>query len=249
MLALAFALALPCAAPPADLVVTKEKHADAVKMPGMEQPAKDTREVMWIGADRLRVEEGDQVTLVRADLKKMYLLDTKAKTYSAIDLPLDMKKYMPAEMAPMLEHMASQVKVTVTPTGETREIQGWTATRFTMTMAMPMGSTTQEMWATKDVAGDLTGWRDMYAAMMARNPFAGSMAAEMKKVEGLVVLSETTQTMMGSSSKSREAVLSVEEQEAPAGHYDLPQGYTEKAFDPMAGMPMGGPGKRAPRGG
>ena len=84
----------------ADLVITKSKHADAVKMPGHEQPATDTAEVTWFGKDRMRNEDGDHVTIVRADQKKMYLLDVKAKTVSTIDLPLDMKKYMPPEMAP-----------------------------------------------------------------------------------------------------------------------------------------------------
>src|SRR5262245_25290562 len=114
------ALALAAAAShpaPADLVVTKEKHSDALKMPGHEQPAQDTREVSWIGKDRLRVEEGSKVTLVRADLKKLYLIDTQAKTYSAVDLPFDMKKYVPPEMAGMLDQMMPKATVTVAPTG------------------------------------------------------------------------------------------------------------------------------------
>jgi hypothetical protein len=239
-LALLAALLLALPAFGQDLVVTKDKHSDAMKLPGHEQPAQDTREVTWVGTDRMRVEEGDQITLVRADLKKLYMLDTKTKSYTALDLPLDMKKYMPPEMAPMITQMASQAKATLTPTTETKEIQGWTATRTTLSMTMPMGGAmTEELWVVKDVGVDLGSWRTMASEMMALNPFAGGMAAEMKKLDGFPVLVERTQKMMGTEMKERETVISIEKKTAPEGWYDLPAGYTEKPFDPMEGM--GGP--------
>ena len=232
-----------------DTVITKAKHSDAA----MGQPAKDTTEVQWIGKDHMRVEEGTSVTIVRADLKKMYMLDTAAKTVTTVDLPFDMKKYMPAEMAPMMEHMAAQTRVTVTPSTETQMVKDWNATKYTMSMTMPMGgSMTQVMWVTKDIGTDRAGWQDMLAAQVASNPFASGMAAEMKKIDGIAVQVERTMVMMGSESKSTENVLTVETKDAPAGHYDVPAGYTEKPFDPMSGMMGGPPGRgagRPPRGG
>ncbi len=248
-LAVAAALAGPAFA--TDTVITAAKHSDAMSMPGQEQPAKDSTQVTWIGQGHMRVEDGESVTIVRADLKKMYILDAHAKTYSSIDLPLDMKKYMPAEMAPMMEQMMGQMKATVTPTTETKKIKDWNATRYTMTMSMPMGgSMTQEIWATKDVALDPAAL-EMRMAVVSATPMVGaSMALEMKKVEGLPVLVERTTVMMGKESKAREEVTSIEQKEAPAGHYDPPADYTEKPFDPMseAGGRMGGR-SRGPRGG
>lgn len=249
ILSLAFLAALSSPAWSGDTVITKAKHSDAF----MGQPAKDTTEMLWIGADHMRTEEGTSVTIVRADLKKMYMLDTAAKTVTTIDLPFDMKKYMPAEMAPMMEQMAAQQKATVTPSTETQTIKEWNATKYTLTMTMGMGgSMTQVMWVTKDIGTDRTGWQEMLSAQVASNPFASGMAAEMKKIDGMAVQVERTMSMMGSESKSTENVLSVEVKEAPAGHYDVPEGYTEKPFDPMAGMMGGGPhgrGGRPPRGG
>jgi len=225
-----------------DMVVTKKKHSDAVQGGPQSQPAKDTTEVQWIGADRVRIDEGDDITIVRLDLKKLYMIDAKAKTYTAVDLPFDMKKYMPAEYAPMMEQMTSQMKVTVTPTTETKKIKDWDATRFTMSMSMPMGGgMTQELWVVKGLGTDHAGWREAYSAMMASNPFAGGMAAEMKKLEGMPVLIERTMNM-GGESKSREEIVSIEDKEPAAGFYDLPTGLTEKPFDPMSEMQMGGPG-------
>jgi hypothetical protein len=230
----------------ADLVITKAKHSDAVKMGGQEQPATDTTEITWMAKDRMRNEEGDRVTIVRADLKKMYLLDTKAKTVSTIDLPFDMKKYMPPDMAPMVEQMMGQMKVTVTPTTETKKIKEWNAVKYTMTTTLPMGGAlTQEIWATKDVELDRAAFQELSGAMMSTGMGGAAMAAEHKKIEGLPVLTERTQTMMGMSFKSREEITSIEKKDAPEGLYEVPKGYTEKPFDPMSEENMGGRGPGA----
>lgn len=227
----------------ADLVITKSKHSDAMKLPGSEQPATDTTEVTWFGKDRMRSEEGTRVTIVRADLNKLYMLDTKAKTVSTIDLPFDMKKYVPAEMAPMVEQMMGQIKVTVTPTDETRKIKDWNATKYTMSMTLPMGGKmTQDLWATKEIEFDRPAFSQLSAAMMSTGPGGASMAAEHKKIEGFVVLTEGTQMVMGQSTKTSEAVTLVETKEAPEGWYDIPKDYTVKPFDLLAGA-MGGPGR------
>lgn len=233
-----------------DYVVTREKHTDAGTMMGQAQPAQDTREVTWIGTDRMRVEEGNKVTIVRADLKKMYMLDVDAKTCSTLDLPLDIKKFVPADMAPMMEQMMSQMKVTVTPTAETKPIGEWNTTRYTLALTMPMGPTsTQEMWVTKDFGIDPSVWHDMYGALLSASPVGPSMAAEMKKVDGIPVLVERTQKVMGSELKSTERVISVEQKEAPADLYEPPKDYTAKPFDPMAEMMKGAPGGRGRKGG
>jgi hypothetical protein len=239
----AAALAALCSTPSlaGDLVVTKSVHSDAVKMMGHEEPAKDTTEVTWIGTDRIRIEEGDSVTIVRADLKKLFMLDTKAKTVTTIDLPFDIKKYVPAEYAGMMEQMMSQTKVTVTPTEETKKIKDWNATKHVMTTSMPMGgSVKQDVWLTKEVQVDAAAFAEMYSATMSLGMGGTAIASEYKKLDGFAVLTETTTSMMGQTSKSREEVTSVETKDAPEGHYDVPKDFTEKAFDPMAGHGMGG---------
>ena len=101
------------------------------------------------------------------------------------------------------------------------------------------GTTRQEIWVTKDIGAD-RDWREMYTAMMSTNPLAMGAATEMKKIDGFPVLVETTRKLGPAEIKSREAVTAVEEKEPVAGFYDVPAGFTEKPFDPMAGiMPTG----------
>ena len=245
LLPLALAAVLSAPALAGDLVITKEKHTDRATVMGQEQPAKDSREITWIGQDRMRVEEGDKVTIVRLDLKKMYVLDTKAKTSSTLDLPVDLSKYMPADMKPMMDQIFGQMQFTVTPTTETKKVKDWETTKYTMTMTMPMGgSIDQEMWVAKDVGGKREGWHELHAALLSASPVRAGMAEEMKKVDGLPVHVERTLKMMGSETKSRESVVSVEEKDAPEGHYDLPKDFKDTPYDPMAEIQMGPPGGR-----
>ena len=59
--ALAAALSAPALC--GDTVITKTKHTDAGKVAGREQPAQDSTETTWFAKDRMRIEEGDTVTL------------------------------------------------------------------------------------------------------------------------------------------------------------------------------------------
>jgi hypothetical protein len=243
--ALIVALASPALC--ADLVITQTKHTDASKSPGgRDQPAKDVTSTIWLGKDRMRIEDGEQTIIVRADQKKLYMLDAKAKTASVIDLPFDMKKYVPPEAAPMFESMMAGMKATLTPTTETKKIGEWNATKYTLTYTRPMGpagdmSTTEEIWATKDVAVDRAAWNEMSSSMWS---FVGgpAMAEEMKKIEGLPILVERTQTMMGSTTKSKDTVTSVASKDAPEGAYEVPKDFTQKPFNPMEDMKGGGMG-------
>lgn len=220
----------------ADYVVTKSKHADPVKMRGVDQPAKDSTEVTWIGKDRMRTEEGDSITIVRNDLKKLYLIDSKEKTYKVIDLPVDMKKYLHPDLVPDLEKRLEQIKITVVATTETKKVKEWNATKYTMTMTMPVpkgASFTQDIWVTKDVAIDVHAWNDMSASIMCASPVGGAMAAELKKLDGVPVLVERAQSMYGKEFKGKDEVTLIEQKEPAAGLYDVPKDYTEQPFQPM----------------
>ena len=244
----------------ADWVVTKAKHKDAVHLGPADKPAEDTTEISWLGKDRMRCEEGDRVVLVRPDLKKMYMLDMKAKTVSTIDLPLDMKKYLPASMRPKLGAMLERAKAALTPTTETKKIKDWNATKYTMAVTTVMGiEFTHEIWATKDVQLDLAAFHELSAAMMSLVIGGSSMAAEYKKVEGLPVLVSRTQTMAtGETIKTREEVTLVESKDAQEGWYDVPKDFTEIPYDALAdgpslrgsrsGQPAGPPPADKPKG-
>lgn len=233
---LASLVALSAPAFCADLVVTKSKHTDAFSQMGNEVPARDVTEVSWLGKGRMRSDEGDRVTIVRTDLKKLYILDTKAKTYSALDLPVDLEKLMGEEMAPMMKSMFADMKVTVTPSTDTKKIKDWNVTRYTVSMTMSMGTVTKEIWTTKDVEFDKADFHQTMTAVMSVIPGGAEMGGAFEKIEGFPISGESTQTMMGSTIKAKEEVVSIEKKEPAEGWYDVPKDFTEKPFDFMADM-------------
>src|SRR5262245_49025825 len=216
LIGLALVAALTGPALASDLFIQKEKHTDAVPLGDQTRPARDSALTLWIGQDRMRSEEGNKVTIVRMDLKKMFILDTDAKTVSTVDLPLDLIKYAPPEAAPVIAQMASMTKATLTPTSETKKIKNWNATRYTLSVepssarsegvaadgtqtqsaSMVKGST-QDIWVTKDVGAGHAGWQEMYASAMATNTYSAAIANEMRKLDGLPVLVESSR-MFGS---------------------------------------------------
>jgi len=240
-------LAAPWSPVRPDLVLTTDKHADAAVRMGQETPARDTRQITWVGKDRMRVEEGTRVTIVRSDLKRLYILDTAARTSTTIELPFELSRYVPAEMHSMLGQMMDRVKVSVSKTDQTRKVGEWDTSAYFVTMNMPMGTMTSTVWVTQDVSLEGCGLRELSAEILAATPLGASIAAEMKKIEGLPVLTERVEEVMGARAVSRDTVISVEQREPTPGLYDVPEGYTEKPYEPFAAMSGPGPHDPAPQ--
>ena len=218
----------------ADLKVVKDTHRDAFTIMGQSQPADDHEQTSWIGKDRMMMDQGKSGTIVRLDTMKLYILNHVAKTYNVLDLPINLEEMLPPEMQPMLQMMQFEVKVE--PTDEYKEIGEWNARRFNVVMSTQMMTITSAMWVS-DVDGyDPTTFNTMYVHLNSLQPGMADAAAEMKKLNGLVVAQEGVMAMMGTEVKNAELATSIEELDAPAGTYDPPADYTEEPFDFMKSM-------------
>ncbi len=228
----ALGLALPAHA---DFKVVQKNHTDAVKMMGHEQPARDIVSTTWIGDRMMRMDEGDSSFIVRLDRKKLYLVDHAEKKVTEVEIPIDISRYLPPQMQQMMAGMM-KMSATVTPTDETRKVGRWTARKYLITISSPMMSTKQVAWAAKDLGFDVSTYAAMAREIMKLQPGMEEVVKELSKVEGMVVLQESTTTVMGSSVKSRQEVVSVETSGPPPGGYEPPSDYTREPFDPMKMM-------------
>lgn len=238
----------------ADHLITRKVHVDGYGAGDKAVPGSDSTLPIWIGKDRLRLESNEGTVIVRLDQSKVYMLDAKAKTATVIDLPFDIVKYLPPEAAAMADQIKAMSKMTatVTPSDETKKVGEWNTRKYTVSIKAAQGPATEEtMWVTKDIAGiDVAACRDMLGKVFAIQPGGEAIAEEMKKIDGLAVLTERTRSRGGASVKSSEQVVSVETKDAPAGTYDVPADYTTKPFDLMSmGGGMGGGRPRASMGG
>ncbi len=222
----------------ADLKIVKVTHRDGFTMMGQSQPAQDETQTTWIGDDRMIMEQGDSATIIRLDTNKLIVVDHKEKSFSVLDLPIDLDSLMPAGMADQIKGMMT-FEVTVTPTGESKAIGEWRAQRYEMKMTSKMMTIESILWASKHPAFDQEAYFKMAQHMSSLQPGMANIAKEMHKVEGLVVEQEgvMTMTMMGDVSvKTSEKTSSIEKLDPPAGTYDPPADYAEKAFDFMGQM-------------
>lgn len=222
----------------ADLKVVKMAHTDGFSAMGRETPPSDTEQVTWIGTDRMRMDQGQQSTIIRLDLQKLFILNHDKKTFHTLDLPVDLKQILPPGMADQMLAMMT-FDVTVTPSDETKMIGEWKARRYDVSMVSKMATANMTMWATKDTSLDQEAFNKMYEHLNSMNPGMQDMAQQMRKIEGLVIEQETvtTMNMMGDVTiKRSEKTSSIEKLSPPDGAYDPPVDYTEQPFDFMESM-------------
>ncbi len=220
----------------ADFYIKKIKHTDAVTIMGQTQPAKDEEGATWMAEDKMREDEGtSKTTIIRFDLKKIFVIDHEKKEYSEIDLPIDLEKALPPEAKQMMQMM--QVTPKVTATDETQKIKEWNCKKYLVEIAISMMGMNMpmkmEMWVTKDLGIDLKLYEKFYYELISLQPMFKGFTEEFKKIEGYPVLTLFSMSMMGSETKYREEVVSAEKKDAPAGTYDQPQGYSKTAYNPF----------------
>jgi hypothetical protein len=218
----------------ADIKVVKQTHQDGFTIMGQTQPPEDREQTTWIGTEKMYMDQGDNATIVRVDLMKLYVIDHATKTYHVLDLPVDLSSLVPPEMQPMLAMM--QFQVTVTPTEEHKQVGEWETRRYDMEMTSQMFSMKTTMWVTQVAGYDPKAFNSMYVHLNSLQPGMADAVKEMSKIDGLVVEQKGVMTMMGNEVGTSEKTVSIDNIAAPAGTYDPPAGYTEQPFDFMARM-------------
>jgi hypothetical protein len=232
---IAFVLAFSPSIALADHLIKGKKHTDAFSMMGQSQPEKDEDMTTWLGKDKMRQDIGDLTTLIRQDKNKMYIINHSDKTYSEMNLPFDLGEILPPQAKQMMDAM--EISSSITDSGETKTINDWNCKKYIveisvsmMGMAMPIK---MDMWTSKDLGVDLQQFKELYTKTLEANPMLKDFIQDFEKLDGYPVLTEFSMDMMGTQQKYREEVISVEKMGAPAGTYDLPEGYTLTAYNPL----------------
>jgi hypothetical protein len=227
----------------ADVYIKQKNHTDGFSMMGQSQPAKDEMFVTWMSKDKARMDHGeDSSIIIRLDKNLMYMVNHAEKKYA--EMPIGGKNDIfssalsgagmsgeeQAQAKKMMEGFAKMMKptVSVTATGEKQKIKEWNCQKYNMTMSM-MGTTSNfEIWATEDIKIDYDLYRNLTFSIMGQTPGVEDMMKEMSKIKGIVVTQQGTMSMMGTDVKSSQELLEVADQSAPAGTYELPEGYQKQ---------------------
>jgi len=219
----------------ADKVLTLAQHTDAMTMMGHTTPAKDAVHEYWFGDQGLRYDMGDTTVILRLDAKKFYMVNNTEKTYSVMDLPLDLKKLVGPEMAPMMDQMMKMMAatVTVTPSERTGNYAGFACKFSRVTIKMSMMELNSDECLTDTLPIDYSRYKSLVESQSQLSMNSQWMKDLVEKVHGFPVYTESTTTMMGKSFGSRQELKSIEERPASVGLYEPPAGYREVQYDPM----------------
>jgi hypothetical protein len=217
----------------AETKIVKTVHQDGFSAMGQETPARDHEQVLWLGEGRLRIDQEKSSSIIRTDLKKLFILHHDRKTYYEIDLPVSIEEMLPPEMA---QHLMGMMKmdVSISPSDETRKVGPWEARRYDMTVSSAMMGMKTVIWASRDTGIESDEFQSMFGEMIKMQPGMHEVVAKMSIIEGFVVAQEGSMTMpmLGDTEvSSSETVTSIEQAPAPDGTYDLPAGYSLEEFD------------------
>ncbi|NIM58879.1 MAG: DUF4412 domain-containing protein [Candidatus Aminicenantes bacterium] len=219
----------------ADIIITKSKHTEST-VEGQPQPAKNEEGKTWIAKNKMREDMAESSIIVRLDLNKIYTIDHSTKTYSEINLPVEIEKAVPPEAKQMMDVMQTKSS-SVRETAEAQTIRDWLCQKFLveveismMEMNIPMA---MEIWASRDLGIDLSAYKKFSDAILSLNPFTKGLSEEFKKIQGYPVLTISSVKMMGTETKEREEVISVEKKDVPSKTYNLPRGYEKIPYNPF----------------
>jgi hypothetical protein len=219
----------------ADILIKKNKLTESTVM-GQIQPAKIEEGKTWIAKNKMREDIEESSIIVRLDLNKIYTIDHSKKTYSEIHLPVEIDKVFPPEAKQMMEVM--QIKSSsIKETAVTKTIRGWLCQKFLVEVEISMLEMNlplkMEIWTSRDLGIDLSAYKKLSGAILSLNPFIKNLSEEFEKIEGYPVLTISSMTMMGTETKEREEVVSVEKKDAPSKTFNLPKGYKKIPYNPF----------------
>lgn len=222
----------------ADTRIVKQVHTEG--MPGEAGPT-DEEVVIWLGDNKIAQLGDDNSFMADFDANEFVIVDHDRKTYSALALPVDVMSLFPEEMRGQIEMMMEQLQmsVTVTPTEETAEIGPWIAKRYNATITNEMGMTIETiLWNTEAIEFDMAAYEKLTETLASMQP-GGDWVTELTGVPGYTIKQEINVDYAGQALKNTEEVVTIEAADAPEGTYAPPEGYAEKAFNPMEAMTGG----------
>jgi len=233
----------------ADTFIKQAVHTDGFQMQGQNMQPRDDTVSMWLTENMARNDSKEGTIIILTDKDMIYMVDHEKKTYSEMLLSSlgDMKKMMgldklSAEEAKMMEQQMQgmmammQISGTVTPTDETKKIKDYNCKKYIGDFKVGMMNSKTDYWVSKDVKLNYDAFKKLTLSGMLFMPGADKLLEEMSKMEGFVVYADGTINMMGTNVKTTIELLEIDEKDAPAGTYDIPEGYKKEDFNPRDQM-------------
>lgn len=227
----------------ADSYFRQATHVGAFEMMGQKSPEKNDTATVWVTDGKSCSQTGDgQTVIFDADKGKIFMVDHNKKEYSEVPINLfgeAAEEGAEAEMSEaqqMMKAMMGSIEVNVSPTDQTEKIGDWDTKLYNVELGIAMMPSKQQIWATEDIKIDYSAFDAVSNGMMAMLPGFEKIVEEMKQVKGMPVKTIITTTAMGGEIVTTTNLIEYAEKDAPAGIYEVPEGYKKTEVGMNMGM-------------
>ena len=149
------------------------------------QPARELTNEQWIGDKKMANITPEGTFIVDLVKKKFFMVNHQAKTYMESDLPVDISKMLPEQMAAMMEGMIKNMKVSVNPSGMKKKIGNWNCSGYDVNMQMMGMDIKMVVWASTEVPFDWEKTNRLNSEMMKVQLRLGdTFTEEFQKING-----------------------------------------------------------------
>lgn len=220
----------------ADVRLEVRSRVEAFSMGGRPVPARTEASTVWVGADRLRVDEGERTTLVRLDERAVYLVDRRLGVAARLEIPVDPLQLLPAAVADDVL-AGADYEVAVTPADATRDVGGWPCRAFDVTMTAPRVTVVLRVWTTDELPVDRDRFLELWRPVWALQPGFDRFADVLEALDGVMVardVTTTTDAFGGVEAHSAAEITAAAVVDVPGDHYDVPQGVRPVEPDELA---------------
>jgi hypothetical protein len=210
--------------------LTLHKTINSSGMMGSGAGTATSTEYFSKNAMRIKTSNGND-TIIRLDDGKIIAIDHDKKTYSEMTFEQlkEMMDKVTARAGMSQEQIAAMKKMmgqagesfSISKEGPGEEIVGYATEKYRI-----KGPIEIEVWAAPDLKIP-TNYYDVMKMRLPQNPIIdfGKMYDELKKIDGIILKSETTVKMMNMGMKTSEIVTSAERGPIPASTFEVPAGY------------------------
>jgi hypothetical protein len=210
----------------ADVYIKQKTNVEAF----MGQPAKEMFSEQWLGDNKMATISTEQTQIVDLKAQKMILIQHGPKTYIEANLPFDMSKFVPDNMAPMMKQMMENVQISCSPTGQTKKILDYEANGFEMKMKMMGMDGKIIFWVSDKVPFEWKKYSKIASEMFkAQFRMGEKFVKEYEKMNGYIIGMDFD--MMGMKMSSKTVQINPDHNPAP-NVYAIPTGY--KKTDKLA---------------
>jgi hypothetical protein len=216
-------------------MMKQKVHTDAVEMRGQKEPAKDYEQTIYMSKEAVVMMNGEGTMINDLKNKKMININHEEKSY--VEFSTDMaaggeESGEANPMAAMMQGLGGSMEFTVESTGVKKEVAGYSCDQYLIKFKVMMMPMEQVVYATKSLKIDKDLMKNYMTSSVGMLPgmqkHLEKIQKEIDKIQGVVVRTESTMSIMGSKIKTWTELQEFKEGNMPADAMKIPAGYEKQ---------------------